>query len=388
MRTVRINMSLEELRPNQPVYVTKPNLPPLVDFIPYLQQIWESKILTNEGPLVKLFEEELCRYLGVGHISIFSNATLALITAIKALDLQGEVITTPFSFVATSHSLLWNNLKPIFVDIDETTLNINPDIIEKAISPQTSAILAVHCYGNPCLVDKIQSIADKHNLRVIYDAAHAFGVKCHCDNLLLSGDLSVLSFHATKVFNTFEGGAIICKNQEVKHKLDILKNFGIQDEDNISGLGLNAKMNEMQAAIGLLQLRLVDGYIEKRSLLADRYNQALSSLDYIKNVDFSRASRQNHSYYPILVHENAKSISREVICKALCKQNIFPRRYFYPLISNLPLYSNMPSSSPENLVIANRVANEILCLPIYPDLATEEQEVIISSIASVAENMN
>jgi len=363
------------------IYVTKPCLPPLDKFNIYLKQIWQTKILTNNGPLALELEAQLCKYLDVDYISIYSNATLALLAALKSLDLTGEVITTPFSFVATSHALLWNFLEPIFVDIESSTLNIDPLKIEQAITPRTSAILAVHCYGNPCLTDAVQAIADKHNLKVIYDAAHAFGVRCNEGNLLLAGDMSVLSFHATKVFHTFEGGAVVCKNLEDKKRLDRIKNFGILNEFSVVELGLNSKMNEMQAAIGILQLETINDNIDKRASIAKNYDLAISEFDYIKRVDFSRASFQNYSYYPIIIDDGR--IAMEDLLAKLADYKIFPRRYFYPLISNMPMYRSGVSAAKENLPIANTIAPKILCLPIFPDMTVDQQEKIIKSLHKV-----
>jgi len=252
----------------RPTFVTKPFLPPLSELVPYLEQIWETRILTNSGPFHQQLESELCEYLGVEHISLFNNATIALITALQALKITGEVITTPFSFVATSHSLTWQNITPVFVDIDKNTLNLDPTKIEAAITPKTKAIMPVHCYGNPCDVDAIDLIAKKHDLKVIYDAAHAFGVHCHCGSVLKHGDLSVLSFHATKVFNTFEGGAIVSTNIETKERIDLLRSFGNFGETQVIDLGINGKMSEFNASLGLLQLKYVNGAIAERQAIA------------------------------------------------------------------------------------------------------------------------
>jgi dTDP-4-amino-4,6-dideoxygalactose transaminase len=260
-----MDMTLKPVQVEKPIYVTQPFLPPLEEFIPYLQQIWDKKILTNGGPFHQQLEKELCDYLGVKHISLFTNCTIGLVTALQALRITGEVITTPYSFVATAHSLLWNGIKPVFVDVDPTTLNMDPSKIEAAITPQTTAIMPVHCYGHPCDVEAIQKIADNYNLKVIYDAAHAFGVKCHCGSVLNHGDLSVLSFHATKVFNTFEGGAIVCPNAKTKQRIDQLKNFGFVDETTVVAPGINGKMSDLNAAFGLLQLKHIDGALARRT---------------------------------------------------------------------------------------------------------------------------
>ena len=347
--------------------INKPFLPPLDEFIPYLEQIWDSRFLTNNGPFHHQLEERLCDYLEVDHISLFASGTTALITALKALEVTGEVITTPFSFIATSHSVLWNNMSPVFVDIESDSLNIDPNKIEEAISENTSAILAVHCYGHPCKVDEIQSIADKYNLRVIYDAAHAFGVKCHCGSLVKHGDLSVLSLHATKVFNTFEGGAIICPDSETKKLIDRLKNFGYEEETTINLVGINGKMSELNAAVGLLQLKYIDQLIDARSKIDKTYRKNLAGVKGVSCLAKTGELRPNYAYFPILIEQECP-ISRDQLYEKLKERNIYTRRYFYPLISQFPMYEQLPSSQPENLPVATQVSSQILCLPIYPDL--------------------
>lgn len=361
------------------IFVTKPLLPPLDEFKPYLEQIWKSGVLTNGGQFHQQLEQELCQYLGVKHLSLFSNGTIALVTALQALQIKGEVITTPYSFVATAHSLLWNNIKPVFVDIDPGTLNLDPSKIEAAITSETTAIMPVHCYGNPCDVDEIERIAKKHNLRVIYDAAHAFGVKCHCGSVLNHGDLSILSFHATKVFNTFEGGAIISPDAETKKHIDQLKNFGFIDEVTVTAAGINGKMSEINAAFGLLQLKYVDEAVARRQKIDVFYREKLKA---VKGVSFPRltnGSTQNYSYFPVLINSSFP-ISRDELYQKLKDENIFARRYFYPLISQFPMYSDLISAQPNNLIVATKAANEILCLPIYPDLTQSEQERICEVI--------
>ena len=362
-----------------PIYVTKPYLPPLAELTPYLEEIWNNNVLTNGGPFHRQLEHELCEYLDVAHISLFSNGTLALITALQALQVKGQVITTPFSFVATSHSLLWNRLEPIFVDIDKETMNINPKNIENAITDRTTAILPVHCYGIPCNVDEIQEIAEKHNLKVIYDAAHAFGVNCHCGSILNHGDLSILSFHATKVFNTFEGGAIICKDKQTKDFIDHLKNFGFDNEISVSCNGINAKMNEFQAAVGLLQLRHINDAIDARKAVAKNYMELLSDVPGIRCVSINTAWKANYSYFPILVEESYGR-SRDSLYELLKNERIFARRYFYPLISDFPMYRHYATSSPGNLPVAREISEKILCLPIYPSLELSDQMRIIQAI--------
>lgn len=363
----------------KPIYVTQPHLPPLEEFLPYLEKIWENKILTNGGPFHQELEVALCEYLGVKHISLFTNGTIALITALQALKIKGEVITTPFSFVATSHSLLWNGIKPIFVDIDPNTLNIDPGKIEAAITPQTTAIMPVHCYGNPCDVDAIQKIADRYNLKVIYDAAHAFGVDCHCGSILNHGDLSVLSFHATKVFNTFEGGAIVCPNETIKLQIDQLKNFGFTDELTVNVAGINGKMSEINAAFGLVQLRYCNAILDSRKKIDSLYRELLKGIKGIKIPNYRIDSILNYSYFPILVTEDY-SISRDDLYKKLKEQNINTRRYFYPLISQFPMYKKLDSADNLNLPNATKIAEQVLCLPIYPGLKSKEQETIAGII--------
>ncbi|PLK48671.1 DegT/DnrJ/EryC1/StrS aminotransferase family protein [Uliginosibacterium sp. TH139] len=353
--------------PKKPVYVTQPSLPPLEDFTPYLEKIWDNKILTNNGPFHQQLEQALCEYLGVEHLALFTNGTIALVTALQALRIKGEVITTPYSFVATAHSLLWNNLKPVFVDIDPQTCNLNPEKIEAAITPETTAIMPVHCYGNPCAVERIQKIADTYGLRVIYDAAHAFGVKLGGESLLRHGDLSVLSFHATKVFNTFEGGAIICPDAKTKQRIDYLKNFGFVDEVTVTAPGINGKMSEINAAFGLLQLKHVDAALAKRRVLEQRYREALAGVAGIEQLPLPPDMQRNASYLPIFVTE-AYPLTRDALYLKLKDHGLNGRRYFYPLISDMPMYRSMPSARAENLPVARRMAEQVLCLPIYPDL--------------------
>lgn len=364
---------------NPPIPVTQPFLPPLGEFIPYLSEIWESKWLTNGGPFHQRLEEVLADYLGVDHLSLFSNGTVALVTALQSLRISGEVITTPYSFVATAHSLLWNNIKPVFVDIDPLSFNLDPEKIELAISPSTTAIMPVHCYGNPCAVERIQRIADNYGLRVIYDAAHAFGIRYKGNSLLRHGDLSILSFHATKVFNTFEGGAIICPDAKTKQRIDYLKNFGFADEVTVVAPGINGKMNEVQAAFGLLQLQYVDAAIAARRRVDENYRLGLDGVPGITIFKPLPDATQNHSYFPILVDENYP-LSRDGLYQLLKDQNILSRRYFYPLISEMPMYRGLPSATPGNLPIAQRVAGQVLCLPIYPDLSSSDQDRIINTI--------
>jgi dTDP-4-amino-4,6-dideoxygalactose transaminase len=369
----------------KPITVTQPFLPPLDEFIPYLQQIWESKWLTNNGSMHQKLEQELADYLGVKYISLFSNGTLALISALQALNIQGEVITTPFSFVATTHSLWWNKITPVFVDIEPEYLNLDPTKIEAAITSRTTAIMPVHVYGNPCQVDEIQRIADKHGLKVIYDAAHAFGVKKDNVSILNSGDLSVLSFHATKVFSTIEGGAIICHSEEMKHHIDNLKNFGFRGETVVEEPGINAKLNEVQAAYGLLQLKYIDGFIVKRKKITELYQRLLKDVFGIHFISDMNDVTHCYSYFPILVVENEYGMSRDDLYERLKKYNIFTRRYFYPLISNFEPYHALPSAEPDNLPIATIIAKQVLCLPIYVELSELEIKMIVDVIKIISD---
>jgi dTDP-4-amino-4,6-dideoxygalactose transaminase len=338
-----------------PIYVTQPEMPPLADFVASLEQIWNSKYLTNGGPFHQQLEAALCAYLGVEHICLFANGTLALMTALQALDISGEVITTPYSFVATTHALAWIGLKPVFVDVDPTTFNLDPDKIEAAITPHTRAIMPVHCYGNPCDVERIAAIARKHGLKVVYDAAHAFGVRQDGTSILHHGDLSVLSFHATKVFNTLEGGAIVCRDAAMKQKI-------------------NGKMNEISAAYGLLQLKGVDAAIEKRGRVVARYRELLGNVPGIAWVP-ALGDAPNFSYFPILV-QDGYPLTRDALYQKLREAGIHARRYFFPLISDLPMYSGLPSAAADNLPVAVGAARQVLCLPLYPALDEPDIERI------------
>ncbi|WP_256079407.1 DegT/DnrJ/EryC1/StrS aminotransferase family protein [Massilia sp. YIM B04103] len=366
-------------KPAAPIYVTQPDLPPLEDFLPYLQDIWNSKTLTNGGPYHQRLEQALGEYLGVKHLSLFANGTLALITALQSLRIHGEVITTPYSFVATAHSLLWNNIKPVFVDIDPHSFNLDPARIEAAITPQTTAIMPVHCYGAPCDVEEIDRIACNYGLRVIYDAAHAFGVRHQERSVLEYGDLSVLSFHATKAFNTFEGGAIISQDARMKRHIDHLKNFGFVDEVTVVAAGINGKMSEINAAFGLLQLQGVDAALAKRRAIFERYRQQLATVAGIASAPQGEAA-SNHSYYPILV-QDAYPLSRDALYQYLRDHNVYARRYFHPLISDFPMYRHMPSAAHANLPVARRVSAQVLCLPIFPALEMEQVDAIAALIA-------
>lgn len=362
----------------KPVFVTSPVLPPLEEFIPYLESIWESKRLTNCGPFHQELEEALTEYLGVEHLCLFANGTLALVTALQALRVAGEVITTPYSFVATSHALLWNGLKPVFVDIDPVTCNLDPEQIERAITPATTAILPVHCYGIPCNVERIQQIADVYGLKVIYDAAHAFGVRRNGTSVLKFGDLSVLSFHATKVFNTFEGGAIVCPDAKTKQRIDYLKNFGFASETTVVASGINGKMSEINAAFGLLQLRYIDEAMDKRRRVDRIYREALNGVDGIKFV-VADQDTGNASYFPIRVGAEFP-ISRDALYERFREREIYVRRYFFPLISEFPMYRGLDSAAEAKLPVALAVSREILCLPMAPNLTDEELIEVINVI--------
>lgn len=364
---------------SEPIYVTRPFLPPLAEFIPYLEQIWESRLLTNGGPLHQQLEQALCDFFGVEHIALFTNGTIALVTALQTLRITGEVITTPYSFVATTHSLLWNGIKPVFVDIDPNTLNLDPAMVEAAITPQTTAIMAVHCYGTPCDVEALQKIADNYNLKIIYDAAHAFGVQDAGGSVLRHGDLSTLSFHATKVFHTFEGGAIVCPDARTKLHIDRLKNFGYVDEVTVVAPGINGKMSEVNAAMGLLQLHHVRAAIATRKEIDQRYRESLQDIRGIRYLEPVCASTRNYCYFPILV-ESGYSITRDDLYEKLGRSGIFGRRYFYPLISEFPMYRGMTSARRENLPVATSVSRKVLCLPIYPDLSSSDQQRVIDII--------
>lgn len=366
----------------RPLYVTQPYLPPLEDFIPYLEEIWNNKILTNGGPFHQQLEAALCDYLGVEHIALFTNGTIALVTALQALRITGEVITTPYSFVATSHSLLWNGIKPVFVDVDPHTLNLDPARIEAAITPQTTAILAVHCYGHPCDVEAIQKIADIYNLKVIYDAAHAFGVEDTGGSILRHGDLSVLSFHATKVFNTFEGGAIVCPDAKTRQRINHLKNFGFVDEVTVVAPGINGKMSEFNAALGMLQLKHIDAAIARRREIDAIYRSALGDVKGIRCLADAGEAVRNYSYFPILIDADYP-LSRDELYQKLREEEIYARRYFYPLISEFPMYRGLPSAGQGNLPEATGAAQKVLCLPIYPALQDHELDRIIAHIRDI-----
>jgi len=368
------------MKKEKPIFVTQPSLPPLDEFIDSLRDIWERKILTNNGPYHQQFEKQLADYLGVKYVSLFSNGTLALITAIQALKISGEVITTPFSFVATTHSLWWNNIKPVFADIDVSNFNLDPEKVEAAITPRTTAIMPVHVYGYPCKVDEFEKLASRYGLKLIYDAAHAFGVNINGNSVLNYGDLSVLSFHATKVFNTIEGGAIICHDEKTKQRIDYLKNFGFADELTVIAPGINAKMNEIQAAYGLVQLKHVDEYIDKRKSITKLYREGLKDVDGISFLEDIEGVRHTYTYFPILVNQDRYGISRDELYERLKRNNIFGRRYFYPLISQFPTYRGLSSARQDNLPNATQIANQVICLPNYSIIDSMDIQRIIGLI--------
>jgi dTDP-4-amino-4,6-dideoxygalactose transaminase len=362
------------------ITVTSPLLPSLDDFIPHLRDIWERKWLTNNGCYHQELEKALCKYLGIKYISLFTNGTLPLITALQALRITGEVITTPYSFVATTHSLWWNGIKPVFVDIDPVTCNIDASKIVSAITPKTTAIMPVHVYGYPCNIDSIRDIAGKYGLKVIYDAAHAFGVTIDGKSILEAGDMSTLSFHATKVYNTIEGGALICGDEQTKKRIDYLKNFGFADEVTVVAPGINAKMDEIRSAYGLLALKKVDEAIECRKKIAVRYSETLMNVRGISFMNNIPNIRHNHAYFPIFVDAAKYGMTRDELYFKMQENNIFGRRYFYPLISTFSPYRNLESAKPENLPAATKIANSVICLPMHAEMECNDINRVINCI--------
>lgn len=363
-----------------PITVTSPLLPNLDEFHEMLKQIWDSKWITNNGSFHKELEKQLAEYLGVPYVSLFTNGTLPLITALQTLRINGEVITTPYSFVATTHALWWNGIKPVFVDIDPSTGNLDPNKIEAAITPRTTAIMPVHVYGKPCDTVRIKEIADKYGLKVIYDAAHAFGVKVDGESVLNWGDISTLSFHATKVYNTIEGGAMVMHDVETKKRIDYLKNFGFAGETTVVAPGINSKMDEMRAAYGLLNLRQVDAAIEARHQVAIRYREALRSVEGISFFDDMPGVRHNYSYFPIFVDAKEYGKTRDELYEKMKAAGVYGRRYFYPLISEFSTYRGLESAHPNNLPNAHKMANSVICLPMHHGLSAEEIERTLSLI--------
>ena len=361
------------------ITVTSPLLPNLDEFNEMLKEIWASKWITNNGQFHKQLEKALAEYLKVPYISLFTNGTLPLITALQALRIAGEVITTPYSFVATTHALWWNGIKPVFVDIDWKTGCMDPNKIEAAITPKTTAIMPVHVYGKPCDTKAIQEIADKYGLKVIYDAAHAFGVEVNGESILNAGDMSTLSFHATKVYNTIEGGAMVMHDEKTKKRIDYLKNFGFAGETEVVAPGINSKMDEMRAAYGLLNLKQVDTAIEARHQVATRYRDALRDVEGIEFWDDLPGVKHNYSYFPIFVHRSY-GLTRDELYFKMKEQGVLGRRYFYPLISEFSTYRNLPSATTENLPVATKMANSVICLPMHHTLTDKDQEKVLSII--------
>lgn len=362
------------------ITVTSPLMPDLEELNQYLQDIWQRKWITNNGHYHKELEKALCEYLDVPYVSLFTNGTLPLITALQALRITGEVITTPYSFVATTHSLWWNGIKPVFVDIDPSTGNLDPDKIEAAITPRTTAIMPVHVYGKPCDTERIQEIADKYGLKVIYDAAHAFGVKVNGESILKEGDMSTLSFHATKVYNTIEGGALVMHDEQTKKRIDYLKNFGFASETEVVAPGINSKMDEMRAAYGLLNLKQVDEAIEARHQVAIKYREALRNVEGISFFDDMPGVKHNYSYFPIFVDAEKYGMTRDELYFKMKEQNVLGRRYFYPLISTFSTYRGLESAKPENLPNAHKMADEVICLPMHHALSEDDVMRILNVI--------
>lgn len=362
------------------ITVTAPLLPDLDEFNVLLKEIWNSRWITNNGSFHKQLEKELAEYLKVPYISVFTNGTLPLLTALQALHISGEVITTPYSFVATTHSIWWNGCKPVFVDVDPETGNIDPDAIEAAITNKTTAIMPVHVYGKPCDVKRIQAIADKYGLKVIYDAAHAFGVEVDGESILNAGDMSTLSFHATKVYNTLEGGALVMQDAEIKKRIDYLKNFGFAGETEVVAPGINSKVDEVRAAYGLLNLRQVDSAIEARHQVAIKYREALRPVEGITFMDDMPGVRHNYSYFPIFVDAEKYGMTRDELYEKMKSHNVMGRRYFYPLISTFSTYRGLPSAAPENLPKAHKMADSVICLPMHHELSGEDINRVLDLI--------
>ena len=362
------------------ITVTSPLLPSLQEFTSILEQIWDSRWITNNGSFHQQLEAALAEYLKVPYISLFTNGTLPLLTALQALRITGEVITTPYSFVATTHSIWWNGCQPVFVDVDPATGNMDPDKIEAAITPRTTAIMPVHVYGQPCDTVAIKAIADKYGLRVIYDAAHAFGVEVKGESILNAGDLSTLSFHATKVFNTIEGGALVMRDAEMKKRVDYLKNFGFADEVTVVGPGINSKMDEVRAAYGLLNLKQVNTAIAARKIVAETYREALRGVSGIRFFEDMPDVRHNYSYFPIFIDAEEYGMTRDELYFKMKENGVYGRRYFYPLISSFSTYRSLPSASPKNLPEANKMADSVICLPMHHGLLQTDIEIILKLI--------
>jgi len=375
---------LSEYRLSEPVYVTRPTMPSRSSYETYLEQIWRSRWLTNDGQFHVEFERKLREYLQVEYINLFVNGTIALLVALQALRINsGEVITTPFTFPASTHVLHWNRIKPVFADIDRSTFNIDPARIERLITPDTKAILAVHVYGTPCDVEAIQSIADRNGLHVIYDAAHAFGVRLNDRSILEYGDISSLSFHATKLFTTIEGGALVSRRRQQRERIQFLRNFGISDEETVIGPGINGKMNEFQASFGLLGLELIEKEIENRRRLTQLYRKKLEGIQGLTYLKDTPGVDHNYSYFPVLIDPVEFGVDRDQLADLLKQCNIFPRKYFFPLCSQYSCYSALPSASPQNLPVATEVADQVLCLPLYGEL----EESVLTTVCTIIETV-
>ena len=371
---------LQKMMSNDSIKVTSPLLPDLHELTELLKDIWDRKWITNNGQYHQQLEQALAEYLKVPFVSLFTNGTLPLLTALQALDIKGEVITTPYSFVATTHSIWWNGCQPVFVDIEEDTCGIDPDKIEAAITPRTTAIMPVHCYGHPVKMKRIQEIADKHNLKVIYDAAHAFGVEEDGESVLNAGDMSTLSFHATKVYNTLEGGALVVHDEDTKRHIDYLKNFGFAGETEVVAPGINSKVDEVRCAYGLLNLKQVDAAIANRKKVAEQYREALLDVPGIRFLEDMPGVRHNYSYFPIFVNAQEYGLTRDELYFKMQASGVYGRRYFYPLISTFSPYRDLPSAAPENLPVATKMANEVICLPMHHALSDGDIERILDSI--------
>lgn len=377
---IKNNEIQKKMMNNDGIKVTSPLLPPLDEFTTMLEDIWQRRWVTNNGQYHQQLEKALAEYLKVPYISLFTNGTLPLLTALQALDIKGEVITTPYSFVATTHAIWWNGCQPVFVDIEDETCGIDPDKIEAAITPRTTAIMPVHCYGHPVKMKRIQEIADHHGLKVIYDAAHAFGVEMDGESVLNAGNMSTLSFHATKVYNTLEGGAIIMHDKQTKQHMDYLKNFGFAGETEVKAPGINSKVDEVRCAYGLLNLKLVDSAIAHRRRVAEIYREALRNVPGIRFYEDMPGVRHNYGYFPIFVDAKEYGMTRDALYFKLQSAGVYGRRYFYPLISTFSPYRNLPSATPENLPVATRIANEVICLPMHHALSEDDIERVVSVV--------
>ncbi len=371
---------------NHPIYVTRPLLPAINEVMEKLEQIWETKWLTNKGKQHEKLEEAINNYLNVPYTSLFNNGTIALIVAVQSLRLSGEVITTPFTFPATPHVLSWNNIRPIFCDIEEQTLNIDPERIESMITPKTTGILAVHVYGKPCDVDSIKQIADRYGLRVIYDGAHAFGTEIEGTGIGNFGDITMFSFHATKLFHTAEGGALTFNDPNLKERIELLKNFGIKNEEEVVMPGINGKMNEIQAGLGLTLLNYIDEERERRKTIKQVYNERLKGFEGVTLIESpDRVTKESYQYFAIRINEKAFGKSRNYVFDRFKEYNVFTRKYFYPLCSDYSCYKSLPSSSKDNLPVANRIKDEVLCLPFYGGLSVEDAGRICEILKSFRE---